>query len=63
MATDEKVRKDLDRKDRVEYLKDRNTEALQQSIIKVRDSQSPAKRSPGRSFTSGSPTRGSPTKR
>jgi hypothetical protein len=44
VATDEKVRKELDRKLHVDYLKDKNQEQLQQSMTKLRESQSPVKR-------------------
>ncbi len=49
VETDEKVRRDLDRKPHVDYIKSKNTEELQQSIMKVRESLSPAKRSPSKS--------------
>jgi len=39
--TDEVVRKDLDRKYRVEYVKSKNTEAFERSIERVRKSMSP----------------------
>ncbi len=48
METDEKVRRELDRKDQVQYLKAKNQDQLTTSIIKVRNSQSP-KRSPYKS--------------
>lgn len=43
--TDEKVRGELDRKDRVDYLKSKNEVELQKSTIKVRESLSPERRS------------------
>ena len=43
METNEKVRRDLDRKDRVDYLKSKNQNELEQSIVKVRTSLSPKK--------------------
>ncbi len=49
VATDEKVRVDLDRKYRVDYLKSKNTDEVQKSVAKVRDSQSPVRRSPYKS--------------
>ncbi len=49
MHTDEKVRQELDRKDKVEYLKARNQDELTMSMLKVKRSQSPAKRSPYKS--------------
>ena len=48
VQTDDVVRKDLDRKYRVDYIKSQNSIELQRSIAKVRDSASP-KRSPYRS--------------
>jgi len=47
--TDQKVREDLDRKYRVDYLKAKNNEELQKSVTKLRESQSPAKKSPYKS--------------
>eukprot|EP00826_Nyctotherus_ovalis_P017670 TRINITY_DN1521_c0_g1_i34.p1 TRINITY_DN1521_c0_g1~~TRINITY_DN1521_c0_g1_i34.p1 ORF type:complete len:317 (-),score=88.60 TRINITY_DN1521_c0_g1_i34:153-1103(-) len=47
--TDTVVRRELDRKPIVDYIKAKNNESLQQSIIKVRNSQSPVRRSPYRS--------------
>ena len=49
VETDEVVKKDLDRKSRIEYIKNRNIIELEKSLNRVRNSQSP-KRSPyGRS--------------
>ena len=48
VSTDEKIRADLDRKSKYEYLKSKNMEELQRSAEKVRLSQSP-KRSPYKS--------------
>lgn len=45
METDEKIREDLDRKKRVEYLKTKNNEEYLQSFTKVKTSKSPSKRS------------------
>ncbi len=45
MDTNEKVRKDLDRKDRVDYLRSKDQDELERSIQKVRTSKSP-RRSP-----------------
>lgn len=59
VETDEIVRRDLYRKPRVEYIKNRNNEDLQQSIAKVRNSQSPVRRSQYNGY--GSPYR-SPSK-
>jgi ribosomal protein L35AE/L33A len=42
---DERVRMDLDRKKHVEYLKEKNSEEITRSIIKVKTSQSPKKES------------------
>lgn len=47
--SDAVVRRELDRKPIVDYIKTKNNESLQQSIIKVRNSQSPVRRSPYRS--------------
>eukprot|EP00826_Nyctotherus_ovalis_P056837 TRINITY_DN7753_c0_g1_i17.p1 TRINITY_DN7753_c0_g1~~TRINITY_DN7753_c0_g1_i17.p1 ORF type:complete len:343 (-),score=94.49 TRINITY_DN7753_c0_g1_i17:148-1176(-) len=41
VKTDEVVRRDLDRKPRVDYIKSKNSIELQQSITKLRDSVSP----------------------
>jgi len=41
VRTDEVVRKDLDRKPIVDYIKNRNNAELQQSITRLRDSKSP----------------------
>lgn len=46
--TTEKARKDLDRKDKIEYLKNKNEDQLRQSVNKVRNSKSP-QRSPFKS--------------
>lgn len=45
VQTDEKARRELDRKYRVDYLKSKNTDQLQQSFERVRNATSP-KRSP-----------------
>lgn len=42
--TDEKVRKDLYRKPRVEYIKEKNQEELQRSFTKLKSSISPTKK-------------------
>ena len=52
VETDEVVRHELDRKPRVDYIKSKNTDALQQSIIRVRNSQSPVRRSPSSNYGS-----------
>ena len=57
VETDEKVRHDLDRRIHVDYLKSKNTEELQQSIIKVKESLSPIKKSPSKGSSISSPTR------
>ncbi len=44
VETDERVRSELDRKGRVEYLKEKNQEEFQRSFIKVKTSQSPPKK-------------------
>jgi hypothetical protein len=44
VVTDEKVREELNRKPRVEYIKDKNHSELQRSIEKVRTSTSPTRR-------------------
>jgi len=43
VETDEKVRGELNRKPRVDYLKERNQEELQKSFAKVKTSISPKK--------------------
>lgn len=50
--TDQVVRRELDRKPRVDYIKAKNNESLQQSIIRVRNSQSPVRRSPSSNYGS-----------
>lgn len=52
VETDEVVKHELDRKPRVDYIKSKNTDALQQSIIRVRNSQSPVRRSPSSNYES-----------
>lgn len=47
--TNEKVRVDLDRKGRVDYLRSKNSHEYQRSLAKVRESQSPVRRSPYKS--------------
>ena len=52
MDTNEKVRKELDRKDRVDYIREKDQVDFEKSIIKVKTSQSPKKsplKSPARS--------------
>lgn len=44
VVTDEKVRNDLNRKLHVDYVKEKNQEELQKSMVKLKNSQSPAKR-------------------
>lgn len=46
VETDEKVRTDLDRKIRVDYLKSKNQEELQQSFVKAKLRSSPRKNEP-----------------
>ena len=43
VETDEKVRTEINRKQRVEYVKAKNQEELQRSINKVKNSMSPKK--------------------
>jgi len=47
VETDEKVRRDLDKKAHVEYLKSKNNTELEKSIIKLKEA-SPSKRSPSK---------------
>ena len=49
VITDEKARTDLDRKQRVEYIKTKNIDELQKSVTKLRESVSPVKKSPYKS--------------
>ena len=44
METDEKVRQELNRKDRIEYLKGKNQDEIMSSMYKVKTSQSPERR-------------------
>jgi len=44
VEVDERVRQDLDLKNRVEYVKSKNLEDLQRSIEKVKKSRSPERR-------------------
>jgi len=52
VETDEKVRYELDRKDRVDYLKNKNFEELQKSFSRVKTSRSPARKSPSKEIGS-----------
>lgn len=47
MDTDEKVRGELNRKPRVEFIKEKNQEELQKSFAKVKSSISPKKMGSG----------------
>lgn len=48
VEADIKLRQDLDRKDRVDYIKSKNQGEYLQSSIRVKDSQSPFKISPNK---------------
>lgn len=52
VETDEKVRADLDRKHRVEYLKTKGQDEYQQSIVKLRNSKSPPKKGENSAYQS-----------
>jgi len=43
VVVDEKIKKDLDRKNRIEYMKEKNENELQRSAEKVKLSTSPSK--------------------
>jgi hypothetical protein len=49
VSTDQKVREELDRKHRIDYIKEKNRDELMQSSIKLRDSKSPVRKSPFKS--------------